>query len=182
VDADAARWDRRYRDHGAVIPCAPIPFDAHPDLIGLLPTDGRALDVACGLGAQAAWLARRGLNVTALDVSVVAVDSVRTVARTHGVGDRVSAQLVDLDDGLDVVNGPFDVVLCQRFRRPELYPSLHGLLGEHGLGIVTVLSTVGADVPGPYHAPAGELVTAFAHATIVHSLEGDGSASVVFRR
>src|SRR5690348_35362 len=46
---------------------------------------GRALDVGCGEGADAIWLARRGWTVTAIDVSDVAVSRAREVADREGV-------------------------------------------------------------------------------------------------
>src|SRR5215213_10656781 len=57
---------------------------------------GRALDVGCGEGADAVWLARRGWDVTGLDVSGVALDRARLHARDAGVVVRwVRAGLVE---------------------------------------------------------------------------------------
>jgi SAM-dependent methyltransferase len=50
---------------------------------GLAP--GRALDVGCGEGADAIWLAERGWSVTAVDVSQVAIDRARAAAEAVGV-------------------------------------------------------------------------------------------------
>lgn len=46
---------------------------------------GRALDVACGEGRNAVWLAERGWTVTAVDFSSVALDKGRQVAEARGV-------------------------------------------------------------------------------------------------
>ena len=53
-----------------------------------------------------------------------------------------------------------------------------------GLVVVTVLSVVGAQSPGPFHAGPNELADAFAAlpVEIVHSDEGNGEATVVARR
>ena len=50
--------------------------------------------------------------------------------------------------------------------------------------MVTVLSAVGADEPGPFHAPAGELARAFSRpdVDVAFSAEADGQASVVVSR
>jgi SAM-dependent methyltransferase len=53
------------------------------EVTGLEP--GRALDVGCGEGADAVWLAGRGWEVTALDVSQVALDRAAAAARAAGV-------------------------------------------------------------------------------------------------
>jgi SAM-dependent methyltransferase len=55
---------------------------------------GRALDVGCGEGADAIWLARRGWHVTALDISAIAVT--RTEARAADAGVRVEGVAADL--------------------------------------------------------------------------------------
>lgn len=77
-----AEWDRRYteweqlwsgRPNGALVAGA-------GDL-----TPGRVLDVGCGEGADAVWLARQGWDVTALDVSGVALERAARHARDAGV-------------------------------------------------------------------------------------------------
>ena len=92
--------------------------------------------------------------------------------------------MVDLDDGLAVGLGEFDVIVCQRFRDPRLYPSFVERLGVGGIAIVTVLSAVGNGNPGPFHAPASELVGAFDRADVemIYAEEAQGIASVMFRR
>jgi deazaflavin-dependent oxidoreductase (nitroreductase family) len=47
-------------------------------------TPGRALDVGCGEGADAIWLTQQGWNVTAIDVSEVAIERARAAADTAG--------------------------------------------------------------------------------------------------
>jgi SAM-dependent methyltransferase len=77
-----AEWDRRYterdrlwsgRPNGALV----------AEVAGLTP--GRVLDVGCGEGADAVWLARGGWDVTALDVSSVALRRAAGHARDAGV-------------------------------------------------------------------------------------------------
>ncbi len=48
-------------------------------------TPGRALDVACGEGRNAVWLAERGWEVTGVDFSPVALDKARKLAEARGV-------------------------------------------------------------------------------------------------
>jgi SAM-dependent methyltransferase len=188
VEGDAARWDDRYR---SVAPARPSPPDALAGLDDdLIPRRGRMLDVACGLGAQAVWGAQRGLDVTAFDASAVAVDRALALATDAGVSIR--ALRVDVDDlaGFDALTdldlgGSFDLVVCQRFRDPRLYPLLVDALTPGGLLVVTVLSSVGCDTPGPFHAPPGELASAIGtdhRLEIIRVSEGDGEASIVARR
>ena len=59
-------------------------------------TPGRALDLACGEGRHAVWLARLGWSVTAVDFSEVAIDKGRARAAREGV--EVDFRTVDLLD------------------------------------------------------------------------------------
>jgi len=77
-----AEWDRRYAEqeqlwsgqpNGALV----------TEVAGLAP--GRVLDVGCGEGADTLWLARQGWEVTALEVSRVALERAAKHARTAGV-------------------------------------------------------------------------------------------------
>ena len=78
---DAAFWDARYAS-------APVIWSGRPnpqlvaEVADLTPTT--ALDVGCGEGADAVWLAARGWQVTALDISQVALDRAAAHARAAG--------------------------------------------------------------------------------------------------
>ncbi|MCW2717513.1 methyltransferase domain-containing protein [Pseudonocardia sp.] len=169
---DARRWDARHADVDHV---GPLPPDALRGRSELLPAGGRALDVACGRGAVSVWLAQRGFAVDAVDVSAVglaALDGVPGVRRVHH----------DLDRGLpDACAGPYDVVVCQRFRDPSLYSAFVERLAVGGLLVVTVLSEVD-DEPGPFRAGPGELLAAFGGLDVLTAQEGNGEATVVARR
>jgi len=152
----------------------------------VVPAGGLCLDVACGMGAQSVWAAQNGFDVVALDVSDVAVDATRRAAEMHGVDSMVDCRIHDLDEGLPAdVLGECDLVICQRFRRPTLYPKLVGALAPGGIAVVTVLSRVGVEGDtGPFRAPPGDLVDAFRDlsVTIVRHCEADGVATLVARR
>lgn len=69
---------------------------------------GRALDLGCGEGADAVWLARRGWRVTATDISRVALDRAARHAAAADVADRIDWQYHDL--GRSFPAGVFDLV------------------------------------------------------------------------
>lgn len=79
---DAADWDQRYAADGLV-------WTAEPNRFLVAETEdlapGRALDVACGEGRNALWLATMGWAVTAVDHSEVGLDKARALAGTAGV-------------------------------------------------------------------------------------------------
>ena len=80
------------------------------DVVGDLPP-GRALDLGCGEGADAVWLAERGWHVVAVDISDTALGRAADAARTHGVADRIEFVQFDLSDGFP--DGTFDLVSAQ---------------------------------------------------------------------
>lgn len=95
---DAHAWDERYAAATQVWSSAPNEFVAE-ELAGLPPR--RALDLACGEGRNAIWLAQQGWQVTAIDFSPVAVNRGRRLAGdlpiTWQVGDALTTELPTVD-------------------------------------------------------------------------------------
>jgi SAM-dependent methyltransferase len=174
TDEDRSHWDERYAGIGA----APLDRIGPPPVfapnVGIFPTAGDALELACGRGTLAVWLATRGMNVWGVDVSAVAVDLAQTLAIETGVGDRCRFDVVDLDLGLPA-GPPVDVIMCHWFRDPRLDEPIIERLAPGGLLAIRVLSEVGVG-PGPFRARPSELVDAFAALDIVAADEGDGEA------
>lgn len=175
-EQDRTRWDTAYTDRDAVpAPALPAVFDGHEQLF---PHTGTALEIACGSGAAAVWLAQRGLDVHGVDVSAVAIDRARALAERSGVTARFEA--VDLDDGLPP-GGPVNLLLCNKFRDPRLDGQIIERLAPGGLLAICVLSEVGA-APGRFRAAPGELRTAFGALDEIAAGEGDGQAWLLARR
>ncbi|MFJ4876450.1 SAM-dependent methyltransferase [Streptomyces sp. NPDC088745] len=110
-------WDGRYAESDRV-----WSGEANVVLVrevaGLTP--GRALDLGCGEGADAVWLARRGWRVTATDISRVALDRAARHAAEAGVADRVDWQRHEL--GKTFPEGEFDLVSSQFLHSPTELP------------------------------------------------------------
>ncbi len=81
---------------------------------------GVALDLGCGAGGDALWLARHGWQVTAVDLSTTAVERVRERARELGVGDRIATEQHDLARSFP--SGEFDLVSAQYLHTPFALP------------------------------------------------------------
>jgi SAM-dependent methyltransferase len=100
------------------------------DFAHLLPIQGTALDLACGLGANALFLAQRGLSVWAWDVSPVAIRRLGGEAAARGL--EVSARVRDL-----LAHPPrpesFDVIVVSRFLDRGLCPLIVDALRPGGL-------------------------------------------------
>ncbi|WP_081287639.1 SAM-dependent methyltransferase [Mycobacterium asiaticum] len=80
-------------------------------------TPGRALDLGCGEGGDAVWLAERGWSVVATDVSEVALQRARADAQEHGVLDRIEFVHRDLSHGAPA--GAFDLVSAHFLHAPQ---------------------------------------------------------------
>ena len=109
-------WDERYRAKESLFSLNPN-RQVVTEIEGLMP--GTALDVGCGEGGDAIWLARHGWRVTGTDFSPVALDRCAALAEEAGVTDRtewrqsdartwqpdgeqwdlVSSQFIHLSDG-----------------------------------------------------------------------------------
>lgn len=111
MTTEAAEWDARYGENDRVWSGEPNGALVR-ETAGESP--GRALDVGCGEGADAVWLAGRGWAVTALDVSQVALDRAAAHAAEEGVDITwIASGLLDAE----VPVGSFDLVSAQ-------YPAL----------------------------------------------------------
>src|SRR5262249_26498882 len=79
---DRAEWDQRYEG-------AELLWTARPNRFLVAETEslapGRALDLACGEGRNAVWLAERGWDVTGVDFSAVAIEKAHRLAAARGV-------------------------------------------------------------------------------------------------
>ncbi|MER5550988.1 class I SAM-dependent methyltransferase [Streptomyces sp. NPDC002793] len=82
----------------------------------LAPTPGTALDLGCGHGGDALWLASRGWDVTAVDVSRTALDRVASGAAVNGVADRIHTLRHDLAETFP--DGTYDLVTATYFHTP----------------------------------------------------------------
>lgn len=175
---DRTRWDAKYS--GRSLSDAIGPAAVFAPFADVFPVAGHALDIACGRGAAAVWLAQRGLQVAGFDVSPVAVEQARAFAQHSGVGDRCRFDVVDLDDGLPD-GPPADVVYSARFRDCRLDAPMIQRLVPGGLLAITALSQVGSTA-GRFRAAPGELRTAFANLEMIAEGEADGLAWLLARR
>jgi SAM-dependent methyltransferase len=96
----------------------------------LLPTTGMALDLACGLGANAIFLAEQGLVVTAWDISSVAIDKLTAYAVQKGLNVNACQQKITANS---FTGCSFDVIVVSRFLDHTLSDAIIGALKPDGL-------------------------------------------------
>jgi len=161
-------------------PDDPGPSRVFTPIDDLFPVGGRALEIACGRGEIAVWLARRGLEVLGVDVSPVAVKLARELAVNSGVSHRCRFEVWDLDDGLPP-GPPVDLVVCHMFREPRLDQLLIDRLKPGGLLAVATLSEVDAG-PGRFRSRPRELRDAFVELETMAKGEDDGVAWLMGRK
>lgn len=111
-DDPQRQWDQRYGSEGYVFGIDPNRFVA--EQLGDTPP-GRALDLGSGQGRNAVWLALRGHDVTAVDLSPVATKQAAQLAEDAGVTvDFVAADLATWEPPA----GAYDLVLLSYLQLP----------------------------------------------------------------
>lgn len=163
----------------------PAPPDAllqeHVDLL----TGGLALDLACGRGQNALWLAAHGYTVLGVDGSRVALTSARQEAVRRDLQRRVLFVQADLDVWHPPA-GAFDVVVVFRFLDRDLFPCLRKALRPGGLLFYTTrhrgVLRWRPDATQEFLLKKGELPAYFAGWEIVHDEEGAKNAYFVTRK
>ena len=109
MDSDAQQhWEQRYGERERVW-SGRVNTRLAEIVESLAP--GRALDLGCGEGADAIWLADRGWHVVAVDISEVALQRATEDARARGVLDRIDFQHHDLSESFPT--GGYDLVSAQ---------------------------------------------------------------------
>ncbi|MDT0331495.1 class I SAM-dependent methyltransferase [Nocardiopsis lambiniae] len=108
-----AFWDDLYAARPAATD--PRPNARLTETVTDLPP-GDALDLGCGTGGDALWLARRGWRVTAIDISAVAVERLADLARSGGLEEGITAERHDLRASFP--QGRFDLVCAHYLHTP----------------------------------------------------------------
>ncbi|MFJ2966944.1 class I SAM-dependent methyltransferase [Streptomyces collinus] len=108
-----AFWDGVYAARPAAD--APRPNARLTETVSDLPP-GQALDLGCGEGGDALWLASQSWHVIAVDISAVAVERLTALAGSHGLGDRVNTVRHDLQASFP--QGGFDLVCAHYLHTP----------------------------------------------------------------
>ena len=98
---------------------------------GLLPASGTALDVACGRGRNAIWLAEQGFDTTAVDRDAAAIAALNERARQQALPLR--ARVMDLESAPPPLgDAAYDVIVVTHYLHRPLFPSLLAALRPGG--------------------------------------------------
>jgi tellurite methyltransferase len=141
---------------------------------------GRALDLACGAGRNALYLAGLGWHVTAVDSSAAAIG----VLRERAGGLPVDARLGDLERGeFTIAPGSFDLICDFLYLQRDLFPQIREGVRPGGTLAGAILVQDGApDQNVAFRLRPGELREEFAGWKILFYSEAAGCAQIVARR
>lgn len=161
AEDDRVRWDERYAegDWADVDEPARILEDAE----AWLGEPGLALDVACGAGRNALWLARHGFKVIAVDISWEGLQRVQRRTRDE----NFDIQLVHADlESFALPPDTFDLIINSRFLLRPLFAAFRNVLKPGGLLLVETftvdeIDVLGGDIRRAYALERGELRQAF---------------------
>jgi SAM-dependent methyltransferase len=110
----------------------------------LLPRAGTALDVACGRGRNAIWLAENGFDTRAVDRDVEAIDWINEEARRRRLA--VIAEVVDLEQhDVSLGHASFDVIVVVHYLHRPLFPALIRALRAGGVLVYETFTRAQAD-------------------------------------
>ncbi len=159
---DLQGWDERYRSKSEIGPPTPLVVD----IAGRL-KPGRALDLACGSGRNALWLAEQGWQVTAVDGSSAAIELLRTR------NPNIHARVADLEKHEYAIEpDSWDLILlCYYLQRDLFEPAKRGVI-PGGVVIAIVHVPGPGEALTPFRLPPGELAAQFKNFEILHSFEG----------
>lgn len=163
-------WESRYRaaaDDGIRPPSCFV-----VDVVPLLPP-GRALDVACGDGRHALYLARHGWTVEAIDFAHAGLVRLLAIARRDGL--RVNAVQADLEQ-FPLPRARYDLVVNVRYLQRSLFGALKDSLRPGGTVVFETFIRDQQQLGHPRN-PAfllerGELATLFSDFEIIRYEEG----------
>jgi SAM-dependent methyltransferase len=164
-------WEERYRAER----CSAGDTEATPTPLlvetarGLAP--GKALDLACGTGRNALWLAEHGWCVTAVDGALAAIEILRSRAAERGI--TVDTRIADLEKGeYQIEPSAWDlIVICYYLQRDLFQPAKEGLVPS-GILLAIVHITERGEEPTEHRLRPGELMKYFQGWEILHRHEG----------
>ena len=166
------KWESRYRAEDFEPNREPVPFLVQE--VGAL-KPGRALCLAAGAGRNAVYLAEKGWDVTAVDISPAGLGWCRRLAEECGVEvETIAADLLSFDAGVE----RWDLVTNLYFHEPVLFPSVRAAIRSGGHFLFQTYAKAqarlgwGPSNPGHLVEP-GELQRAFAGWHLLHFAEAE---------
>lgn len=176
---DRSAWDKTYNRKDYVYGKDPAPFLVKN--VGELPK-GPALDLATGEGRNAVFLAKKGFQVEAVDISVVGLRKAQKLAAENGV--KLKTINADLNK-YKIQPNSYSVILNFYYLQRSLFPQIiaglkpGGILVFENFTVEHLKNSGGKDIEREYLLEAGELKKAFSELEILsYSETNDGKEAV----
>lgn len=181
-DSDKSRWDRFYeKQKGFAFGKEPSHFlKSHIDMIRALRPTGTVLDIAMGEGRNAVYMAGFGYNVEGVDISKVAIQHAKQLAREKQV--KIRTTIADLEK-IQFEENKFDIILVFYYLQRSLALQIQTALKKGGV-LVFVNQTLGElkynkSIDRKYLLQNGELKTLFSQLkTIKYEEIDDGKEAI----
>jgi SAM-dependent methyltransferase len=164
-------WERRYRSgerRAEDFEAAPAPLLI--ETAGKLPP-GKALDLACGTGRNALWLAEHGWNVTAVDGAPKAIRVLLDRASERHL--KIDTRVADLEKHeFEIAPAAWDLIaMCYYLQRDLFAPAKRGIVAGGVLLAIVHVTEPGEELT-PHRLHAGQLKNYFRGWEILHYYEG----------
>jgi len=164
MNKTSEKWDAIYRQSQSQAVAAKV-LSEHRYL---LPKQGQALDLACGVGGNALLMAEAGLNVDALDISLIALQRVEEQAVF--LGRHINVKQCDISAEI-LPEAFYDVIVISRFLDRALCNAIMASLNAGGILFYQTFTRSKIDQSGPgnpdYLLAANELLRLFAPLTLL---------------
>ncbi len=186
---DISGWNERYRSgerasEDLLAPPTPLVVETAQQL-----QPGCALDLACGSGRNALWLAEHGWRVTAVDGAAAAIKILRERAAERNF--NVRALVADLQAGeFSIGQSAWDLIVIAYYLQRDLFEAAKAGARHGGILLAIAHITEPGEEPTPHRLRSGELSGFFRGWEILHEYEGPpkddahrrGVAEIVVRR
>ncbi|MCY0866033.1 MAG: class I SAM-dependent methyltransferase [Aquificaceae bacterium] len=174
---DKERWEERYKKGWR--------SSLHKTLLDFyhLAKVGRALELACGTGENALFLASKGFLVDAIDISCTAIEMAKQEAEARGL--KVNFICADLDD-YELLENTYDLVINFYYLNRNLCPKIIKALKIGGLLIFETYNykhlCVREDFNPEYLLKEGELLELFKGLEVIYYREEFNISTLVGRK
>jgi tellurite methyltransferase len=165
---DQMRWNNKYNERLQDLKM-PQPNPRLQKMIHYL-TGGKALDLACGLGANTMFLAHLNYFVESIDISDVAINYLQEQAVKNNL--HINARVADLSNKMIGEDGTFDLIVITYYLDRALFPAVKELIKDQGYFFMETFyqspKTIGQSVSNKYKLQPKELLREFADWKVIY--------------
>ncbi|MBI3534120.1 MAG: methyltransferase domain-containing protein [Deltaproteobacteria bacterium] len=162
-EEDRSQWDKKYKTKTYIFGKEPALF--LKEHVHLLPV-GKALDIAMGEGRNAIYLAKKGFIVEGVDISEVALQKAKMLARDNNVTSKLLVINADLNT-YTIKSDYYEVIIDFYYLQRSLFPQIKKGLKKGGIVVFETYTEEqlknkeGQRIPKDYLLKIGELREAF---------------------